>query len=136
MVNRGDWDGTTARTCHGHRTRPGRCTITGKIDLATADKLYELETVHGPLLLDLHGVTFLDSSGIRALIQLRQRCPHPHCTFQIEASSRTVARVLQIADAYELLTEPDALQTSDGEAHGKHLRPLAPAIEPGVATVP
>ena len=115
---------------------PGRYTITGEIDLATADKLYELETVHGPLLLDLHGVTFLDSSGIRALLQLRQRCPHPHCVFQIEAASQAVARVLQIAGVHELLTEPDALQASNGNGHGEHLRPPAPAIEPGVATVP
>jgi anti-anti-sigma factor len=84
---------------------PGRFTITGEIDLATVPQLYALDTVHGPLLLDLHGVTFMDSSGIRALLRLKQRCPHLHCTFQIEALSPPVERVLRIAGLYDILTE-------------------------------
>ena len=58
---------------------PGRFSVTGEIDLATAARLDELEYVHGPLLLDLHGVTFMDSSGIAALVRLHQRCPHRDC---------------------------------------------------------
>jgi anti-anti-sigma factor len=74
---------------------PGRFRITGEIDRATAPRLDELEDVHGPLLLDLHSVTFMDSSGIAALVQLSQRCPHHDCTFQVEACSSPVERVLQ-----------------------------------------
>ena len=43
---------------------PGRYSLTGEIDLATAPQLDHLEDVHGPLLLDLHGVTFMDSTGM------------------------------------------------------------------------
>ncbi len=96
---------------------PGRFTITGEVDLATARQLDALETVHGPLLLDLHGVTFLDSSGIRALLGLRQRCPHPDCTFQIEACSLPVERVLRIAGLYETLIEVGAPENSNGVGH-------------------
>jgi anti-sigma B factor antagonist len=95
---------------------PGRFSITGEIDLATAHHLDTLETVHGPLLLDLHGVTFMDSTGIRALLRLRQRCPHAHCTFQIESCSLPVERVLQIAGLYELLTDGVGEQAADGES--------------------
>jgi anti-sigma B factor antagonist len=95
---------------------PGRFTISGEIDLATARQLYALETVHGPLLLDLHGVTFMDSSGIRALLQLHHRCPHRHCTFQIEACSLPVERVLRIAGVYDLLTD-------NGTPHGSNGKP-------------
>ena len=95
---------------------PGRFTITGEVDLAMARQLDALETVHGPLLLDLRGVTFLDSSGIRALLGLRQRCPHPDCTFQIEACSLPVERVLRIAGLYETLTDGVGEQATDGES--------------------
>jgi anti-anti-sigma factor len=95
---------------------PGRFSITGELDLATAHHLDTLETVHGPLVLDLHGVTFIDSTGIRALLRLWQRCPHPHCTFQIESCSLPTERVLQIAGLYELLTESREAQESNGEA--------------------
>ena len=54
---------------------PGRYSITGELDLATAPQLDHLEDVHGPLLLDLHGVTFMDSSGIAALVRSVEALP-------------------------------------------------------------
>jgi anti-sigma B factor antagonist len=96
---------------------PGRWSITGELDLATAPQLDELQGVHGPLLLDLHGVTFLDSSGIRALLQLRQRCPDQDCTFLICACSFPVERVLRIAGLYEIFTrEGEARVNGDDQA--------------------
>jgi anti-sigma B factor antagonist len=44
--------------------------VTGEIDLATADGMGEAVRAHlrsGPVLLDLAGVTFMDSSGVRVL---------------------------------------------------------------------
>ena len=115
---------------------PGRFTITGEIDLATAPRLDALDTVHGPLLLDLHGVTFMDSSGIRALLRLQQRCPHQHCTFQIEACSPPVERVLRIAGLYDLFTEDGTPHGSNGDGPDADLRSPAPAMESGTATHP
>ena len=40
---------------------PGMISISGEIDMSTAHQLYQLQDVHGPLLLDLHGVTFMDA---------------------------------------------------------------------------
>jgi anti-anti-sigma factor len=112
---------------------PGRFTITGEIDQATAPRLDELDDVHGPLLLDLHGVTFMDSSGIAALVRLYERCPHPHCTFQIETCSLPVERVLRLVGLYGILTEDGAPPRSNGARHRTDLRPSAPTMELGAA---
>ena len=110
----------------------GRYAITGELDLAAASQLYELEAIHEPLFLDLRSVTFIDASGIRALIRLRQRgCPHPHCTVQIEACSPRVERVLRIAGVYDVLTEPPAQEGTDGDGHRGDLRSPVPTMEPG-----
>ena len=73
--------------------------------MATAPQLQELDDVHGPLLLDLDGVSFLDSTGISALIRLRDRCPHDGCTFLVERCSPQAERVLRIVGLYEIFTE-------------------------------
>jgi anti-anti-sigma factor len=83
---------------------PSRFTITGELDLATAPRVDELEDVHGPLLLDLRGVKFMDASGITALVRLSKRCPHRDCTFQIEACSPPVERLLRVVNLYGTFT--------------------------------
>jgi anti-anti-sigma factor len=105
---------------------PGRFTITGELDLATAPRLHELDDVHGPLLLDLHGVTFLDSSGIAGLMRLYRRCEHDGCTLRIEAWSDRVERVLRIVGLHEILT-------ADGVGHGPDRPPPPPTVETGAA---
>ncbi len=83
--------------------------------------------MHGPLLLNLHGLTFIDSSGIAALVQLYKRCEHDGCSFRIESCSRPVERLLRIVGLYEIFTE-------DGVGHGPdQLSPL-PELESGAAT--
>ena len=94
----------------------GRFRITGQLDLATAPRVNELQDTHGPLLLDLHGVTFMDSSGVAALVRLHKRCPDQGCTLRIEACSLPVERVLRIAGLYDLFTQ-DAEPTTDRAAH-------------------
>src|SRR3954469_3867277 len=112
---------------------PGRFTITGEMDHATVPRLDELDDVHGPLLLDLHGVTFMDSGGVAALVRLYERCPHPQCTFQIETCSLPVERVLRMVGLYDILTEDGAPPRSNGDGHRADLRPSAPEMELGVA---
>ena len=99
---------------------------TGELDLATAPRLHELDDVHGPLLLDLHGVTFLDSSGIAGLMRLYRRCEHDGCTLRIEAWSDRVERVLRIVGLHEILT-------ADGVGHGPDRPPPPPTVETGAA---
>jgi anti-anti-sigma factor len=104
---------------------PGRFSITGELDMTTASRLSELHDVHGPLLLDLHGVTFIDSKGIAALLRLHRRCEHDGCSFRIEAWSDQVERVLRIVGLHVILTE-------DGVGHGPDLPPSAPEREAGL----
>ena len=61
------------RETHGHST----LVVTGEIDIANAPTfLHELLAVaaeaHSPALVDLSAVTFLDSSGLNALVKARR----------------------------------------------------------------
>jgi anti-anti-sigma factor len=92
---------------------PGTYSIFGEIDMATAPALDGLADVHGPLLLDLHGVSFIDSMGIAALVRLHKRCDHDGCTLRIEACSPSVERVLRLVGLYETFTA-DGVESGDG----------------------
>jgi anti-anti-sigma factor len=82
---------------------PGRYSVLGEIDVAASDRLGQLDGQHGSLILDLHGVTFIDSTGVAALVRLRNRCRRDGCTFAIEAVSAPVLRVLQLVGLDDLL---------------------------------
>jgi anti-anti-sigma factor len=105
---------------------PGRFSITGELDMTTASRLTELDDVHGTLVLDLHGVTFIDSKGIAALLRLYRRCDHDGCSFRIEAWSPQAERVLRVVGLHEIFTE-------DGVGHGPDRPPAGPKLESGAA---
>jgi anti-anti-sigma factor len=105
---------------------PGTYTVSGEIDMATAPELDDLAAVHGPLVLDLQGVSFIDSMGIAALVRLHKRCDHDGCTLRIEACSRPVERVLQLVGLYETFIADGA----DGD--GQH--PSRTEVEASAAT--
>jgi anti-anti-sigma factor len=113
-----------------YRRAPGRYTLCGKLDMATAPQLDELDDVHGPLLLNLRGVSFLDASGVSGLIRLYERCPHHSCTFRIEECSPPAARVLRVVGLYELFTEDGAAHRSNGERNRTDLQLSTPTMEP------
>ena len=52
-------------------------TVTGEVDMATADAMFGAATPHGveAATLDLRAVTFFDSAAIHALIRLAERYP-------------------------------------------------------------
>ena len=105
---------------------PGRFNLCGELEIATATQLTELEDVEGPLLLDLSGVSFMDSRGVAGLLRLYRRCEPDGCPFLIESCSRPVERVLRIVGLYDIFTE-------DGTRHGPGLPPSAAAGESGAA---
>jgi anti-anti-sigma factor len=113
---------------------PGRYSVGGEIDLSTAHRLDELDDVHGPLVLDLHAVTFIDASGISGLVHLYKRCPHPGCTLRIEACSAQVERLLRIVNLYQLLVDEEAPR-QDGDGRRVDLRSSAPMVEPVMSTI-
>lgn len=76
-------------------------TVRGELDLATADRLWlELEPLLQPrtvVVLDGSGITFLDSSGLRVLLQAGKRAAADGAAFRLVAPQPAVQRVLEIA---------------------------------------
>ncbi|MER5738589.1 STAS domain-containing protein [Streptomyces sp. NPDC002262] len=77
----------------------------GEIDMDTAGQLDAALTralpdgdagARPPLLLDLSGVSFCDSTGLNALLRARLRALHRHVPLSITAASEQVAHLLDI----------------------------------------
>jgi anti-sigma B factor antagonist len=72
----------------------------GDLDLVGAPVLAEsvAGSGDGPLILDLNAVAFMDSSGLRALLEARQACLDAGRPFAIARPSHSVQRVLDLVD--------------------------------------
>jgi len=90
-------------------------TVTGEIDLATATRFEaELDAViseaHSPADVDLSGVTFIDSSGLHALIRAQQHVIGTVVRLVLVNPSKACRQVLEItdtADLFEIVTRND-----------------------------
>jgi anti-sigma B factor antagonist len=77
--------------------------LSGELDLATVGALHEAvaeQLAAGPvgdLVLDLTGITFLDSSGLGALLQVRSAVQSAGGELRISAVAPGPARVIAIA---------------------------------------
>jgi anti-sigma B factor antagonist len=94
-------------------------TVRGELDLATADRLWlELEPLLLPrtvVVLDGSGITFLDSSGLRVLLQAGKRAAADGAAFRLVAPQLAVQRVLEIAGtAGHLETRQSVAAALDG----------------------
>lgn len=91
--------------------------VAGEVDLLTAGDferaLADAQRRSQHLLVDIRGVTFMDSTGLRALLEARQRAADGGSPFflQVEPDG-AVARLLDLAGVAELF----ALR--DGDADG------------------
>jgi len=81
-----------------------RLTLTGELDIATAPTLEQ--AVHGALqggvrrvLIDLGGLSFVDSSGLRLFIMLSQRAPQEGWTLQLTRPADTAMSVFRMTGA-------------------------------------
>lgn len=92
--------------CVAHQSR---YRLEGYLDLANADRVVErLAQLAGDgrdLELDLSGVTFMDSSGLRALIKLDREFRRGKGRLRLIAASSVVRRVLEISGADRLFTD-------------------------------
>ncbi|HVG99542.1 MAG TPA: STAS domain-containing protein [Miltoncostaeaceae bacterium] len=72
----------------------------GELDLVGAPALAAALPNSGeaPVILDLAGVGFMDSSGLRALLEARQACADGGRPFAIARPSDAVLRVLELVD--------------------------------------
>ena len=86
----------------------GAMAVRGEIDVATSDDLRArldaaMDGADGILLIDLSGVEFIDSSGIRVLLQAHERCVASQVEFVVRDPSRSVLRVLEITGLTQTL---------------------------------
>jgi anti-sigma B factor antagonist len=82
--------------------------VSGELDLATADRLQrELERVEASdarsIILDLSGLTFMDSTGIRLLLSAHARSRADSDRLTMLRGSAAVQRVLQLTGVADLL---------------------------------
>jgi anti-sigma B factor antagonist len=84
----------------------------GDIDIATAPKLEAainaaIESTPKSVLLDLSNVEFLDSSGIRVLVEAQRRLDENGVGFAIDGMSPALTRVFEVSGVIDLLRHPD-----------------------------
>jgi anti-anti-sigma factor len=88
-----------------------RITVTGELDLVSASRLSELcsspaDADVGNVLLDLSGVTFVDSSGIHALIS----------AYEIYSNQLRIIASLEVLRMVDLCGLRDSLPLAEAEA--------------------
>ena len=107
-------DLAVAVTSHSHRTV---VTVSGEIDLATQGQLRaELNelVVAGQvdLVLDLSGVTFVDSTGLGALIGTRRRVHAFHGSLALVIPNESVMKVFTITGLEKVFAIHDTLDSA------------------------
>jgi anti-sigma B factor antagonist len=85
-------------------------TVAGELDLATAPQLEAVfeavdATSSDRVLVDLAAVTFLDSSGIRALVRAKRRLDGIGAPLVVDAVSDSARQVLDVSGVLEALSE-------------------------------
>jgi anti-anti-sigma factor len=84
-------------------TEQGPCTVSvsGEIDAHSAPLLAEhlsgCTATDADIVIDMSAVTFMDSSGLRMLIDLRQRTESAPHDLVVRSPSDTVVRLLEVA---------------------------------------
>ncbi len=85
--------------------------VTGDIDLATADKvgeaLIDALALGREVWVDLSAVTFLDSTGIRALVQAHRKADTQGTRLYVFGAQQWVAKVLEVTGVGPLLAPPE-----------------------------
>jgi anti-sigma B factor antagonist len=87
--------------------------VEGELDCATAPKLeLRLRALAGlghPVSVDLGDVSFMDSSGLRLLLNAHRAAARDGRTFELRRPSPSVRRVIGLAHAEHLLGEEPVL---------------------------
>jgi anti-sigma B factor antagonist len=83
--------------------------LQGSVDLESCDRLLESARAQlagggAELVLDLSGVTFMDSSGLGALITLGRECEDAGSTVVLQAPSDRVMRLIDTAGLQDVWT--------------------------------
>lgn len=89
----------------------------GDLDLSNAGVLQQevtriLEAGESALVIDLRGLRFMDSTGLRALLSVAEACQERGCDFAVIKGPNQVQRLLTITHVAERLTILDGEPTS------------------------
>ena len=94
-------------------------TVRGEVDVATAPTLGEaldaaLDEGSGPVVVDLSGVTFIDSTGLGVLIAVRKRCLDSGRELRVVVSDPRILKVFEITGLDDLFAIHPALDPALG----------------------
>ncbi|MDX6554728.1 MAG: hypothetical protein QOD86_923 [Miltoncostaeaceae bacterium] len=99
-----------------HRDRVAIVIAQGELDVSSATRLPEAVADLGPaggggeaVVIDMAGVGFMDSSGLRALLDCERACREAGRPFALARPTDSVRRVLELVDLLETLTVLDDL---------------------------
>jgi anti-sigma B factor antagonist len=96
--------------------------VSGELDLAAADELTEaglaaLTPAAGTLLIDLSGVTFIDSTSLGALVAIRNAA-EPHHTVVVQNAQPHVRRVFELTGLDRVFDSHVPAEHSPGQVSG------------------
>ena len=81
-------------------------TIVGELDLDTAGQLADvLEGCHGEIVVNVEGVTFMDSSGLGTLIRARNRVMDEGGQLSVRGARDNVRRLFQVTGLADYLVD-------------------------------
>jgi anti-sigma B factor antagonist len=114
-------------------TSQGTCAVVsvgGEVDLGTAHELSEAAIVAmqeiGPsIVLDLSGVTFMDSTGLKVLLAVNNRAQLAGGRLVLAGAKRPVHRVVSITGFDKTFAVCDDVETAIAVATGEVLEPPA-----------
>lgn len=94
--------------------------LRGDVDLGNSPRaralLLECVERDGPVVVDLSGVTYIDSSGVASLVEAFQNARRQGTDFRLAAVSDAALRVLELARLDKVF--PIHATVEDGLAHG------------------
>ncbi|GAB7003633.1 hypothetical protein JCM18899A_11040 [Nocardioides sp. AN3] len=84
--------------------------VSGDLDISGVDEFLAhvgelLTTGSGPFVLDLGGVTFIDSSGLGALVRVQKSASSVGRDLRLEHVPRSVSRILELTGLTDLFPE-------------------------------
>jgi anti-sigma B factor antagonist len=112
-------NGPTPFSCTFSGADPVVVTVRGEIDLASAPELAGLLVEltgqgHRYIAVDLASVEFMDSTGVRALIDASERLRSAGGRLVIQAAHARVERVLELTGVDRLLRAPEGAELAEG----------------------
>ncbi|MGH8894218.1 MAG: STAS domain-containing protein [Actinomycetes bacterium] len=94
--------------------------VAGEVDLGTASQLADhaseaLRDVSSHVVLDLAGVSFMDSTGLKVLVSLHRQAEEAGGSFAVAGTTRPVRRVLSVTGLDQVITQHESVDEVAGD---------------------